>query len=63
LRLVGFPNKPAFLGEDLQLSHASSQHHCFALPITMSFVIKGIAAARMFLRLCMERPVQLQRNL
>jgi NADH:ubiquinone oxidoreductase subunit 5 (subunit L)/multisubunit Na+/H+ antiporter MnhA subunit len=63
LGLVGFPITPAFLGEDLLLSHASSQHPWFALPITISFVINGIAAARMFLRLCMGRPVQLQRHL
>ena len=58
LGLVGFPITPAFLGEDLLLSHASSQHPWFALPITISFVINGIAAARMFLRLCMGRPLQ-----
>ena len=56
LGLVGFPITPAFLGEDLLLSHASSQHPWFALPITVSFVINGIAAARMYLRLCMGRP-------
>jgi len=58
LGLVGFPITPAFLGEDLLLSHASSQHPWFALPITVSFVINGIAAARMYLRLCMGRPLQ-----
>ncbi|MDD1612802.1 MAG: NADH-quinone oxidoreductase subunit E [Methylococcaceae bacterium] len=56
LGLVGFPITPAFLGEDLLLSHASSQHPWFALPITMAFVINGIAAARVFQRLCMGRP-------
>ncbi len=60
LGLVGFPITPAFLGEDLLLSHASSQHPWFALPITVSFVINGIAAARMYLRLCMGRPVELK---
>ena len=60
LGLVGFPITPAFLGEDLLLSHASSQHPWFALPITVSFVINGIAAARVYLRLCMGRPVELR---
>lgn len=62
LGLVGFPITPAFLGEDLLLSHASSQHPWFALPITISFVINGIAAARMYLRLCMGRPVELRHS-
>lgn len=60
LGLVGFPITPAFLGEDLLLSHASSQHPWFAAPITMSFVINGIAIARVYLRLCMGRPVELR---
>jgi NADH-quinone oxidoreductase subunit L len=58
LGLVGFPITPAFLGEDLLLSHASSQHPWFALPITIAFVVNGIAAARVFMRLCMGRPVE-----
>jgi len=58
LGLVGFPISPAFLGEDLLLSHASSHDPWFALPITISFVINGIAAARTFQRLCMGRPTE-----
>jgi NADH-quinone oxidoreductase subunit L len=61
LGLAGFPITPAFLGEDLLLSHASSRHPWFAAPIIVSFVINGIAAARMYLRLCMGRPVELRR--
>jgi len=60
LGLVGFPITPAFLGEDLLLSHASSQHPWFALPITIAFVVNGIAAARVFMRLCMGRPVEVR---
>jgi len=60
LGLVGFPITPAFLGEDLLLSHASSQHPWFALPITIAFVVNGIAAARVFLRLSMGRPVEVK---
>jgi formate hydrogenlyase subunit 3/multisubunit Na+/H+ antiporter MnhD subunit len=59
LVLVGFPISPAFLGEDLLLSHASSHDPWFALPITIAFVINGIAAARVFQRLCMGRPTEL----
>jgi NADH-quinone oxidoreductase subunit L len=60
LGLIGFPITPAFLGEDLLLPQASTPHPWFALPITISFVINGIAAARVFLRLCMGRPVELR---
>jgi NADH-quinone oxidoreductase subunit L len=56
LCLVGFPISPAFLGEDLLLSHASSHDPWFALPITIAFIINGIAGARVFQRLCMGRP-------
>jgi formate hydrogenlyase subunit 3/multisubunit Na+/H+ antiporter MnhD subunit len=59
LGLVGFPISPAFLGEDLLLSHASSHDPWFALPITIAFVINGIAAAKVFQRLCMGRPTEL----
>jgi len=58
LGLVGFPITPAFLGEDLLLSHASSEHPWFALPITIAFVVNGIAVARVYLRLCMGRPTE-----
>ena len=59
LGLVSFPITPAFLGEDLLLSHASGEHPWFALPITIAFVVNGIAAARVFLRLCMGRPTEI----
>lgn len=59
LGLVGFPISPAFLGEDLLLSHASDHAPWFALPITIAFVINGIAAARVFQRLCMGKPSEL----
>lgn len=63
LGLVGFPITPAFLGEDLLLSHASQQHPWFAAPITIAFVVNGIALARMFLRICMGRPFEMTRTL
>lgn len=59
LCLVGFPISPAFLGEDLLLSHASSHDPWFALPITIAFIINGIAGARVFQRLCMGRPSEI----
>lgn len=59
LGLVGFPISPAFLGEDLLISHASNHDPWFALPITIAFVINGIAAARMYQRLCMGSPTEL----
>jgi len=58
LGLVGFPISPAFLGEDLLLSHASEHAPWFALPITIAFVINGIAAARVFQRLCLGSPTE-----
>ncbi len=61
LGLAGFPVTPAFLGEDLLLSHASAHHPWFAVPITISFVINGIAMARMYQRICMGRPAELNR--
>jgi NADH-quinone oxidoreductase subunit L len=61
LGLVGFPITPAFVGEDLLLYHASSQQPWFAALIAFSFVVNGIAAARIFLRLCMGRPVELNK--
>ncbi len=62
LGLVGFPISPAFLGEDLLLFHASGHDPWFALPITLAFVINGIAAAKVFQRLCMGRPSELNAN-
>jgi NADH-quinone oxidoreductase subunit L len=59
LCLVGFPISPAFLGEDLLLSHATSHDPWFALPITIAFIINGISGARVFQRLCMGRPTEL----
>jgi NADH:ubiquinone oxidoreductase subunit 5 (subunit L)/multisubunit Na+/H+ antiporter MnhA subunit len=62
LCLVGFPISPAFLGEDLLLAHASSYAPWFALPITIAFVINGIAAAKVFQKLCLGRPTELSRD-
>ena len=59
LGLVGFPITPAFIGEDLLLYHASSQHAWIAALIAVCFVINGIAAARVFLRICMGKPSEI----
>lgn len=59
LGMIGFPITPAFLGEDLLLSHATSHAPWFALPITIAFLINGISGALVFQRLCMGRPNEL----
>jgi NADH-quinone oxidoreductase subunit L len=59
LGLIGFPITPAFLGEDLILSHATSHDPWFALPITLCFLMNGISGALVFQRLCMGRPSEL----
>jgi NADH:ubiquinone oxidoreductase subunit 5 (subunit L)/multisubunit Na+/H+ antiporter MnhA subunit len=56
LGLVGFPITPAFIGEDLLLYHASHGYAWIAALIAICFVINGIAAARVYLRICMGRP-------
>lgn len=58
LAMVGFPISPAFLGEDLLISHASEHNPWFAFPITIAFVVNGIAVARLFVRLCMGRAME-----
>ncbi len=58
LGLVGFPITPAFIGEDLLLYHSSSQYSWIGALIAICFVINGIAAARVFLRICMGRPLE-----
>lgn len=63
LGLIGFPITPAFIGEDLLLYHASSQHAWIAALIAVCFVINGIAAARVFLRICMGRPTEIREAL
>ncbi len=62
LGLVSFPISPAFIGEDLLLYHASGHHGWIVALIAVSFVINGIAAARVFLRLSMGRPVEVRRD-
>ncbi|WP_262965972.1 hypothetical protein [Methylobacter psychrophilus] len=59
LGMVGFPISPAFLGEDLLLFHVSNHAPWVALPITVAFAINGIAAARVFERLCMGTQTEL----
>lgn len=61
LGLIGFPITPAFIGEDLLLYHASSQHAWIAALIAVSFVVNGIATARMYLRICMGRPSEINK--
>jgi formate hydrogenlyase subunit 3/multisubunit Na+/H+ antiporter MnhD subunit len=59
LGLVSFPITPAFIGEDLLFYHVVS-HHIWIVPlIAFTFVLNGIAAGKVFLRLCMGRPVEI----
>ncbi|MFA5982424.1 MAG: proton-conducting transporter membrane subunit [Methylococcaceae bacterium] len=59
LGLVCFPITPAFIGEDLLLYHASKEFAWIAALIAICFVINGIAAARVYLRICMGRPSEI----
>jgi NADH:ubiquinone oxidoreductase subunit 5 (subunit L)/multisubunit Na+/H+ antiporter MnhA subunit len=62
LGLVSFPITPAFIGEDLLLYHVSDRHAWIVPLMAFSFVINGIAAAKVFLRLCMGRPVEIRQT-
>lgn len=60
LGLIGFPITPAFLGEDVLLFHVSHHFGGIVPLVAVSLVLNGIAAAGVFLRLCMGRPVELR---
>ncbi len=62
LGLICFPISPAFIGEDLLLYYASREYTLIAALIAACFVINGIAAARVYLRLCMGRPADFVRG-
>ncbi|HUL13514.1 MAG TPA: proton-conducting transporter membrane subunit [Methylococcaceae bacterium] len=60
LGLVSFPITPAFIGQDLLLYHVSGHYAWIVALIAVSFVLNGIAAAGVFQRLCMGRPVEIR---
>jgi NADH:ubiquinone oxidoreductase subunit 5 (subunit L)/multisubunit Na+/H+ antiporter MnhA subunit len=60
LGLAGFPITPAFMGEDLLLFHLTATFPWMVALLAVCFVLNGIAAAGMFLRLCMGRPVEVR---
>ena len=60
LGLVGFPITPAFLGQDLVLYHVSSEHAWMAPLIAIAFVLNGISASGVYMRLCAGRPIELR---
>jgi NADH:ubiquinone oxidoreductase subunit 2 (subunit N) len=62
LGLVGFPMTPVFLGQDLLLFHLSSEHAWLAPLIAIAFVLNGISASGIYMRLCAGRPVEIRRN-
>lgn len=63
LGVVSFPVTPAFLGQDLLLYHVSDHHPAIILLLAISFVVNGIAAAGLYMRLCMGRPVEFNESI
>lgn len=63
LGVVSFPVSPAFLGQDLLLYHVSDHHPSIIVLLAISFVVNGITAAGLYLRLCMGRPVELKTSI
>ena len=62
LGLVGFPLTPIFLGQDLLLFHLSSEHAWLAPLMAIAFVLNGISASGVYMRLCAGRPVETRCN-
>ena len=60
LGLVGFPITPAFLGQDLLLFHLSSEHAWMAPLVAIAFVLNGISASGIYMRICAGRPVEIR---
>lgn len=58
LGLVSFPITPAFIGQDLLIFHVSHEYPWIVVLFAFSFVLNGIAAAGVFQRLTMGRPVE-----
>lgn len=58
LGLIGFPITPAFIGQDLIIFHTTNHYPWIVVLYSFSFVLNGIAAAGVFQRLCMGRPVE-----
>lgn len=51
--ISGFPITSAFLGEDLLLHHALGNQLWLAAAISFTFVLNGISAMRLYLKLCL----------
>ena len=62
LGLVGFPLTPIFLGQDLLLFHLSSEHAWLAPLMAIAFVLNGISASGVYMRLCAGRPVEIRHH-
>jgi formate hydrogenlyase subunit 3/multisubunit Na+/H+ antiporter MnhD subunit len=58
LGLVSFPITPAFVGQDLVIFHTTHSYPWIVVLFAFSFVLNGIAAAGVFQRLTMGRPVE-----
>lgn len=58
LGLVTFPVTPAFIGQDLVIYHTTNHYPWIVVLFAISFVLNGIAAAGVYQRLSMGRPVE-----
>jgi formate hydrogenlyase subunit 3/multisubunit Na+/H+ antiporter MnhD subunit len=61
LGVVGFPLTPIFLGQDLLLFHLSSEHAWLAPLMAIAFVLNGISASGVYMRVCAGRPVEISK--
>ena len=60
LGLEGFPITPAFVGQDLVLYHISSENVWMAPMIAIAFVLNGISASGVYMRIAAGRPVEVR---
>jgi NADH-quinone oxidoreductase subunit L len=60
LAASGFPITPTFVGEDLMFSHIHEDQAFFALMVSLSFIIDGLAIMRIYARIFLGPHVQSQ---
>jgi NADH-quinone oxidoreductase subunit L len=58
LGLTGFPITPTFIGEDLIFSHIHEDQFLLAASVSLSFILDGLAAIRIFARVFMGAPLK-----
>ncbi len=54
--LAGFPNTPAFVGEDVLLNYLVLNHLWLAVVLSISFILNGVTLIRLYSHLCFGRP-------